>query len=71
MESVYRGQYLQLQFTELVERMPPTLPYNFERCTVDSRGLLLNCSRQKPLGLVHVGSASFPLEDLEVLQVCG
>eukprot|EP00435_Cladocopium_sp_Y103_P022111 s490_g5.t1 len=28
-------QYLQLQFTELVERMPPTLPYNFERCVDD------------------------------------
>eukprot|EP00913_Durusdinium_trenchii_P008460 g7945.t1 len=28
-------QYLLLQFGELEERMPPTLPYNFERCVDD------------------------------------
>eukprot|EP00933_Yihiella_yeosuensis_P040899 TRINITY_DN35302_c0_g1_i1.p1 TRINITY_DN35302_c0_g1~~TRINITY_DN35302_c0_g1_i1.p1 ORF type:complete len:933 (-),score=220.61 TRINITY_DN35302_c0_g1_i1:95-2893(-) len=28
-------QYLQLQFNELSTRMPPTLPYDFERCVDD------------------------------------
>jgi len=28
-------QYLSLQFAELVDRMPPTMPYNFERCVDD------------------------------------
>ena len=31
MTSSCWGQYLSLQFAELVDRMPPTMPYNFER----------------------------------------